>query len=151
MRKPDNTKAIGKLKDLLKILEEKHQVEITAYHHWLVLTDERKKKLREDWDEYYQQVKTTPSFALFKEMSRITRLPKVTKRPHCDLQIHALRMKAQRMLKENDLVPLKKPSSFDPLHFVYSDVISQYKDIKKKIDALVEDGTYVNQVQAYLG
>lgn len=150
MKRTDYSEQIKKHKAILAELEEHHHPELTAYHHWLVLPESKKRELDDQWFEYYQKVRKTPAFDLYKEMIFMTKRKRVSKLPHCDLDIYRLRMKAKKMMANNEYVYIKKPSLFDPTSFTHSEIIQQYKVSKKKLNDMINGGTFTNTVQGIL-
>lgn len=101
---------------------------ISEWESFIKLTHPEQMKIWADWEKYYQDVKETPSYALFQEQ-RAAEAKKDWAR------VKDLAEQAKEMRKNGDHITLKKPSTVDPWEYNYG-VVKFYKDCEKAIEEM---------------
>jgi hypothetical protein len=148
-QKEDKLRDVMKLKNEIEfdnnpIHSRRHpesRIAIVEWKEFLKLPAPEQERRKRAWVKYYEDVKTTPIFALFQEMRVSLRLltskdPEVAKEAR--MRVRELSEQSQRMQANGDLSTLEKPPFADPWEMERGWVQS-YQDCERVIKELQRD------------
>ena len=108
---------------------------VTDYIKWLTYSTLQKEECYMKWDEYFKEAKKTRSAVIFKEMSDALKINDYAR-------IKELHRESKALLKEqieDGRYELQIPRVLDPYDFLYSQKVSEYKQLLWKIKGLEEE------------
>jgi len=115
-----------------------NETEIRTYLAWKQLPQLEQLRIKKRWSDYYEKVKTTPSFKEFFSMKKYWKARKMKR-------IEELANKARRRIAE-DAFQLTKPVEIDPWEFSHG-IYSKYNAICNRIRLIDKQLTGIEDVE----